>query len=85
MAAYKININTLTIGSKIFAVHSKYAFKKVIGGKVMQARVTSFTNRNGNIEVDFRLVGQPKASGDLSMEYYTIFTDIKKAINSIKS
>lgn len=85
MAAYKVNINSLTIGSKIFVVHSKYAFKKIPGGKVMSGRVTSFTNKMGKIEVDFRLVSQPKASADLSMDFYVVFTDIKKAINSIKS
>ena len=85
MSQYKFEVDSLTIGSKIFIVHRKYAFQNKPGGKVILARVTSFSNRKGNIEIDFRAIGQPSKSPDLGMANYIPFIDIQKAIDSIKS
>jgi hypothetical protein len=69
----------------LFVVHNKYAFKKVSGGKVLLARVVLFMNNNGQIEPEFRLVGQPSASGNLRVDNYTIFTSVREALKAIKS
>ena len=85
MAQHVFEVDSLTIGSKIFIVHRKYAFQNKPGGKVILARVVSFSNRNGNIEIDFRAIGQPSKSPDLGMRHYIPFIDIQKAIDSIKT
>jgi hypothetical protein len=85
MAQHVFEIDSLTIGSKVFIVHRKYAFQNKPGGKVILARVVSFSNRNGNIEIDFRAIGQPAKSPDLGMNHYIPFIDIQKAIDSIKN
>lgn len=79
------NMSDLTIGSKVYIVHNTYAFQSKVGGKVSLARIVSFVNKSGKIEPEFRLVGQPTVSSNLSMEHYHVFTDIKKALNAIKS
>lgn len=75
----------LTIGSKVFVVHKQQAFAKKPGGKVNQGRIVSFVNKSGEVEPEFRLVGQPTGSSNLSVENYVVFTDIKQAVNAIKS
>jgi len=85
MAQHVFEIDSLTIGSKVFIVHRKYAFQNKPGGKVILARVVSFSNRNGNIEIDFRAIGQSAKSPDLGMNHYIPFIDIQKAIDSIKN
>jgi hypothetical protein len=76
------DINNLTIGSKIFVVHKNHAFSKKPGGKVVLARVTSFINHAKTIKVEFKLVGHTQVLND---SFYTIFENVKEAINSIKS
>jgi hypothetical protein len=85
MAQHVFEVDSLTIGSKVFIVHRKYAFQNKPGGKVVLARVVSFSNRNGNIEIDFRAIGQTSKSSDLGMTNYIPFINIQKAIDSIKS
>lgn len=80
----KINIDNLTIGSKVFIVHSSYAKKeKKDGAIVNQARIVSFVNRAGNVEPEFRMIGQK--GPNLSAAQYNVFDNIRDAINSIKS
>lgn len=79
------NLKDLTIGTRVFVVHNKYAFKKITGGRVSSGRIVSFVNISGQVEPEFRLVGQPSTSCDLRVDNYTIFTDIKEAVKSIKS
>lgn len=78
-------LTDLTIGSKVFVVHKQQAFAKKPGGKVNQGRIVSFVNKSGEVEPEFRLVGQPAGSSNLSIENYVVFTDIKQAVNAIKS
>lgn len=83
MAARKnYKLTNLTIGSKIFVVHKDYANQKKVGGKVLQAKVVSFVNSSGNIQIEFKVNNHPKVVGE---DYYVVFGDIKKAIASIKS
>lgn len=80
----KINIENLTIGSKVFIVHASYITKeKKNGAYVNQARVVCFVNRNGIIEPEFKMVGQK--GPNLSATQYRVFDNIKDAINAIKS
>jgi len=79
------NLKDLTIGTRLFVVHNKYAFQKITGGRVLSARIVSFVNMNGQVEPEFRLVGQPSASGNLRVDNYTIFTSVKEALKAIKS
>jgi hypothetical protein len=75
-------ITDLTIGSKIFVVHKDYANKKKSGGKVISARIVSFVNSSGSIQLEFKLSNHPKVVGE---DYYVVFGDVKKAIAAIKS
>jgi hypothetical protein len=75
-------LTNLTIGSKIYVVHKDYANKKKSGGKVLGARVVSFVNTSGKIQLEFKLVNHPTI---LDESFYTVFTDVKKAITAIKS
>lgn len=75
----------VTIGSRVFVVHKSYAHKKKLGGRVVLARITSFVNKNGIVLPEFRLIGQAGATPDISTSHYEWFTDIKLAINSIKT
>jgi hypothetical protein len=79
------NLKDLNIGTRLFVVHNKYAFQKILGGKILPARIVSFVNITGQIEPEFRLVGQPSTSSNLRVDNYTIFTDIKEALKAIKS
>lgn len=85
MSNHSLNIEGLTIGSKVFIVHRKYAFQKKIGGKVVAARVVGFHNMNGSVEIIFRQIGQPKSSPDLTVKHWIPFIDINKAIQAIIS
>lgn len=75
----------LTINSKIFVVHKSYAYKNKVGGRVVQARVTAFSNKNGKIVPEFRIVGQPGSSPDVSESHYEWFQDINLAIDAIRT
>lgn len=75
-------LTDLTIGSKVYVVHKDYAFQKKSGGVVKQARVISFRNTQGEILTEFKITGNPNLLGE---KFYAIFTDVKKAIQSIKS
>jgi hypothetical protein len=77
-----IDFQNLTIGSKIFVVHRDYMNKKKQGGMVLPARVVAFKNVKGFINPIFRLIGN---KWDISVDCYHVFTDIKEAINSIRS
>lgn len=79
----KINIENLTIGSKVFIVHNSYITKeKKDGAYVNQARIVSFVNRGGTVEPEFRMIGQK--GPNLSAAQYSVFDNIKDAINAIK-
>lgn len=79
----KINLDDLTIGSKVFIVHNSYTKKeKKDGAYVNQARVVSFVNRGGTVEPEFRMIGQK--GPNLSTAQYSVFDNIKDAINAIK-
>lgn len=75
-------INDITIGSKVYLVHTHYAFEKKVGGKVLPARVVLFANIGGIVQPEFKMVG---SSNVVNESTYTVFTDIKKAIQAIKS
>lgn len=78
----KNEIKNLTIGSKIFIVHKNYANQKKEGGKVLPARIISFVNQQGVIKPEFKMTG---SSMVLTDNQYNIYTDVKQAINAIKS
>ena len=80
LKTYKLT--DLTIGSKVYVVHKDYANKKRPGGKVLQAKVVSFVNSNGDIKTEFKVSNHPKVTGE---DFYIVFSDIKKAIAAIKS
>lgn len=75
----------LTINSKIFVVHKAYANQNKPGGRVVLARVTSFVNKNGKVVPEFRLIGQPGATPNVSECQYEWFTNIELAIDSIRT
>jgi hypothetical protein len=75
-------LSSLTIGSKVYVVHKKYAFEKKIGGKVLPAKVVAFINVGGTVQPEFKIVGYPNVVGEST---HTVFTDVKKAIHAIKS
>lgn len=75
-------LTDLNIGSKVYVVHKSYAFQKKPGGVVKQARVVSFRNTQGEIVTEFKITGDPNL---LRENFYVVFTDIKKAIQAIKS
>lgn len=76
------SLTNLTIGSKVFVVHKSYAFSKKPGGKVLPAKIVSFVNVAGTIQLELKIVGHPSTVGE---SHYIIFTDVKKAIAAIKS
>jgi hypothetical protein len=78
-------IKPLTIGSKVFVVHRDYSGKKKPGGVVNLARIVCFRNRNGKVEPEFRLIGQPSKSTNCTLHHYEMFTEIRMAIASIES
>jgi hypothetical protein len=78
-----MKIENLTIGSKVFIVHSSYAKKEnKSGAYVNQARIVSFVNKAGIVEPEFRMIGQK--GPNLSAAQYSVFDNIKDAINAIK-
>ncbi len=78
----KNSIANLTIGSKVFVVHSSYANKeKKDGAYINQARVVCFVNKNGIVEPEFRMIGQK--GPNLSVTQYDVFDNIKDAIQAI--
>lgn len=80
---YQLNIDGLTIGSKVFIVHRAYAYQKKPGGSVIAAKVVSFRNISGSIEITFRTMGEKPFT--LGMDYYLPFINIQVAIDAIKS
>ena len=75
-------LTDLTIGSKVFLVHKDYAYQKKVGGRVVVGRVVIFVNRNGTVIPEFKITGSNLFVNENS---HVIFTDIKKAIQAIKS
>jgi hypothetical protein len=77
-----MQIENLTIGSKVFIVHNTYGKKtNKNGAYVNQARVVCFTNRAGKVVPEFRMIGQN--GPNLSVAHYNVFDNIKDAIAAI--
>lgn len=80
----KRTLEEITIGSRVFAVHKRYADKKIHGGKVLGARVIGFENIKGEIKVIIKITDEygQKLS---NTKDYTIYFDVVDALLAIAS
>ena len=72
MAKEKIKIKELEIkiGTRMYAVHKKYADEKINGGRIIVCRVKTFQNKQGKIMPVLIEVGNAKREINLTTHYY---------------
>lgn len=77
-------LKEITIGSKVFVVHKRYADKKIHGGKVLGARVIGFENIKGEIKVIVKITDE-YGNKISNTKDYCIYFNVIEALEAIVS
>lgn len=71
----------LTIGSKVYLIHRKYCSQKIVGARIILARVKTFERTPRGVEPILGEIGNKRI--DYKLENYVMFIDINEAIKRL--